>query len=261
MKPNLGSALLGLAVFVVAPLALKAGDPGPSFAFKLRGLLAAPPSDAGLTNNTFAGNMGFGAGFGVEMGLDAGKGQFKAELGYSVLPGDEYLTNVGNQAIQPVPGSTVKVNMATSVESRKNKLEGMLLRLGYEGVCTPTISWRAGLQFGGNKFTHQVLGNVNGTIDTPQPQNPAPAPPVPDKVVPFTDSYHYVGSKSSMAPSPYVGGTWKFDESSALEFGVLFLQYSDLTYIHVANSQNQYDTIPSRNRVEANLEVAYVFRF
>ena len=242
MKPTLGSALMGLAVIFIAPLALKAGDPSPSFAFKLRAMLAAPASDTGLANNTFAGNVGFGTGFGVEAGWQAGKGRVTAELGYSVQPGDEYLTSVSGQAVN---GTNVTINSATSIESRKNKLEGMLLRLGYEAPCTEALSWRAGLQFGGNKFTEQVLGNVNGTSSTGG----------------FADSYHFVGSKSSMAPSPYVGCTYKFDDSSALEFGVLLLQYSSLNYTHVANSQNQFDTIPSKNRIEANLEVAYVFRF
>lgn len=242
MKPNLGSALLGLAVSLVAPLALKAGDTGPEFGFKLRALVSAPASDTGLANNTFSGSIGFGVGFGVQAGWQVGKGKVVGELGYSVQPGDEYLANTAGQPING--GGTI--NAGTSIESRKNKLEGMLLRVGYEGPWTESLNWRAGLQFGGNKFTHQVLGNVNGTGSDGA----------------FSDSYHYVGSKSSMAPSPYVGGTWKFDESSALEFGVLLLQYSDLNYQHVANSStNQFDTVPSRNRMEANLEVAYLFRF
>jgi len=244
MKPRFGSALLGLAVLTLGSTCLKAEEPGLSSALKLRGLLSSSASDRGLSNNIIGNNLQLGGGFGLELGYTVGSGKITGELGYSVQSGDAFLASTGDQATR---GTAVVINTGASVDSRKNKLEGLTLRLGYEAPLSGSLSWRAGLQFGGNKFTHQVLGNVSGTVGTPG--------------VAFADSYYYVGSESKSGPSPYAGLTYKFDDSSALEFGVLLLQYSQLNYQHVANSKNQYDSVASNSRILPTLEVGYVFRF
>lgn len=242
MKPRYGSALLGLAAFILGATSLHAEEPGWSSSLKLRGLLSSTSSDQGMSNNVLGNGMQLGAGFGLELGYAMGPGRITGELGYSVQAGDAYLATTSDMRTS---GTGVVVDSANSVDSRKNKLEGLTLRLGYEAPFSASLAWRAGLQFGGNKFTHQVLGNVRGT-------SPAGA---------FSDSYVYVGSKSATTPSPYAGLTYKFDETSALEFGVMLFNYTSLNYQHVANSKNQSDTVPTKDRMVPTLEVAYVFRF
>lgn len=245
MKPRIGSALLGLAVLILGSPRLSAEESGTSCALKLRGLVSSTSSDQGMSNNVIGNNLALGTGFGIELGYGVGPGKITAELGYSVQAGDAYLASTGGMRTN---GANVVIDTTTSIDSRKNKLEGMTLRLGWEAPWTQSFSWRAGLQFGGNKFTHQVLGNTYGTVGT------APA-------VKFADAYTYTGSESKSTPSPYVGVTYKFDDSSSLEFGVLLLNYTSINYQHVANTKNQFDTAPTSSRSVPNLEVAYVFRF
>ncbi|GLH71684.1 hypothetical protein GETHLI_01860 [Geothrix limicola] len=242
MKPRFGSALMGLAVFILGTASLRAEDPGLSCSLKLRGLVSSTSSDQGMSNGVLGNNLAMGAGFGLELGYALGPGRITGELGYTVQSGDAFLGNTGDMRTY---GSGVVIDSANSVDSRKNKVEGLHLRLGYEAPWTGSLSWRAGLQFGGNKFTHQVLGNVNGTSAAGS----------------FSDSYFYVGSKTASTPSPFAGLTYKFDEASSFEFGVLFLSYTSLSYQHVANTQNQFDSVTTSDRIVPNLEIAYVFRF
>lgn len=239
MKPRFGSALLGLAAFIMGATSLHAEEPGWSSAIKVRALLGSTKSDQDMANAVSGGNIQMGGGFGLELGYTVGPGRITGELGYSVMAGDAYLVTTPN------PNAQTVIDQSTSVDSRKNKLEGLTLRLGYEAPLSGSLAWRAGLQFGGNKYTHQVLGNINGKF-----QGNA-----------FADSYYYVGSKSSMAPSPFGGLTYNFDASSALEFGVLLLNYSSLNYQHVVNTKNQADTVSTKSHLVPNFEVAYVFRF
>lgn len=240
MTPRIGSALVSLAAVLLAGTGLKAEDTGLSTAFKVRALVGSTASDRGLANEVLGHNLATGAGFGLELGYGLGKGKITGELGYTFISGD---ARQGNPSDMATSGTNVTVS--SWVDSRKNKMEGLHLRVGYEAPLSDNLSWRAGLQFGGNKYSHQVLGNINGTSGAGK----------------FADAYTYVGSKSSMTPSPYGGLTYAFDRESALEFGVSLLQYSSINYQHVINTKNQLDTAPTTNRVLPAFEVAYVFRF
>lgn len=243
MRARTNLARCCLAAFAVGALTLRAEESSFSTAFKIRGELSSNASSQGMTNNVLGQGLELGAGFGLELGYKLGVGKITGELGYSVQTGDEFLSNTSGL---PVSSSTVKVNPVTSIESRKNKVEGMMFRLGYEAPWTESVAWRAGIQIGGNTFTHQVIGNTYGTVNGPTA---------------FSDSYYFVGSKSTYTPSPYGGVTINFDEQSALEVGVIFLQYTALNYQHVANSNNSMDMVLEKKRIVPNLEVAYVFRF
>jgi len=241
MKARTNLARCCLVACALGTIGLQAQDSPFSTAFKFRALLSSSSSDQGLTNDVIGSHIELGGAFGLEVGYALGQGKVTGELGYTFMTGDQQLADTSGMATS---SSTVTIGSG-SLESRKNKIEGMHLRLGYEAPCTDTLSWRAGLQFGGNTFTNQVLGNISGT-------GPKGA---------YADSYYFVGSKSNLAPSPYCGMTVKFDEASALEFGVLFMQYTAISYQHVANTNNQFDSLASKNKVLPNLEVAYVFRF
>ena len=223
-------------------LGLHAQDSQFTSAFKIKGLLSRPSTEDGLTNNVIGRNLELGMGFGLEGGMKIGKGMITAEVGYQFLTGDEFLAPVNN-----LTGSTgtTTIDATQSVQSRKNKLEGMYLRVGYEGTVHEDLTWRAGLQFGGNTFTHQVIGNTVGT----------------DNGKPYADSYFFVGSKSTLNPSPYFALNFKINESSSIEVGLLLLEYTALNYQHVANSNNANDAIGQNNKVLPNIEVGYAFHF
>ena len=230
----------GLVVCALGGCALRAEQPGLDLAFKLHTLLSKTSTDQNMSNEVLGHGLELGGGFGVELGYRAGRTRYSAELGYAFQTGNEVLADTSGM---PVQGGQV-INQATSMESRKNKVEGMMLRLGVEQPWNQTWSWRAGLQFGGNTFTHQVIGNINGVGKTG-----------------FADSYFYVGSKSSLTPSPFAGVTLAINEDSALEMGVLLQQYTSLNYQHVANTSNQFDTVAQNKRVVPTLEITYAFRF
>lgn len=241
------------AALALGTLGLQAQETGISTAFKLRGLLSSTAKDHGLTNGVFGHGISLGYGMGLEVGWGIGPGRITGEVGYSVTTGDAFLAEV---AKLPIHGTGVAVTAGNSFESRKNKLDGLLLRVGYEAPLAENLTWRAGLQFGGTKFTHQVVGNINGTVGA----DPDAVPPVPG--TPFHDSYWHVGTKTSMTPSPYGGVTYSFDANSSLEIGLLLLQYKALDYRHVVNSAtNQFDTVGEKKRSVPTLEIAYVFRF
>lgn len=242
MKSRIGTALWGLAVCALGTSALRAEDPAVEFAFKLRAQISHPSKDDGMTNGIFGHSLELGPAFGLAASYPLGPGRISAELGYAVQTGDEYLADLSG--MQRLQGTTI--DPATSLESRKNKLDGMTLRIGYEAPWTGAWSWRAGLQFGGNKFTHQVIGNINGTNGDGA----------------YADSYYFTGTKSSMTPSPYGGVTLNINDSSALELGVLLLSYKALDYQHVAGTAPlELYTLDSKSRLIPNLEVAYSFRF
>jgi len=232
------------AALAFGTLGLQAQDAGISTAFKIRGLLSRTSKDQGMTNGVFGHGLELGYGFGFEAGYDLGAGKITGELGYSVASGDAYLGDLSQ--MQRSTSDTV-INSSKSFESRKNKIDGLTFRLGYEAPLTTELSWRAGLQIGGTKFTHQVIGNINGTSGATS--------------APFSEAYVYVGRSNKLAPSPFGGLTYAFDTTSSLEVGVLLLQYTSLDYHHVANTNSRFDTVDEKKRVVPNFEFAYVFRF
>lgn len=236
MTPRIGSALVGLAAVLLAGTSLRAEDTGLSTAFKVRGALQLSSPKDGLTNRTL--------GFGLEAGLPAHGGKWIAELGFSYKGGyiyrqDPALIGRGNGVTLADAGGNI------NVETRKNKLEGITLRVGFEAPVNETLSWRAGLQLGGSKFTHQVIGQSVGTANGTA----------------FKTPYYSVSSENSLVPSPYAGITWALDKTSAVEVGVLLHSFKARDYKHVAGPTTAKDTIATPGRLLPHLEAAYVFRF
>jgi len=242
MKARTKLARCCLVACAFGALALHAQDSAISTAFKIRGLFSKPGTDQGLTNNVIGRNLELGLGFGLEVGLQVGPGKITAEAGYDFLTGDQYLADTSGMA--KVDGTTT-IDPTKSVESRKNKVEGMLVRFGYEAPVNDALTWRAGIQIGGNIYTHQVIGNIVGT----------------DGAAKYADTYWYNGTKSNYMPSPYGALNFKIDDTSSIEVGLLLLQYKALNYQHVANTSNASDTIVQSNKILPNIEVAYVFHF
>jgi hypothetical protein len=239
MKSRFGSALWGLAVCILGTSALHAGDQDLTTAFKLHGNFSSPSSNQGLTSNVIGDKIALGLGCGFELGYKVGDGRITGELGYAFQSGDQFLANTSDMAIN---GAKVTID-PKSIESRKNKIEGLLVRIGYEAPLQEDLSWRAGLQFGGNTFKTQVIGNTYTSAST------------------TPDSYWYVGQKTASTPSPFAGLSWKIDSNSSVEVNAVFLSYTSIDYKHVANTNNSTDTQVTTNRFLPQLEVAYVFRF
>lgn len=218
-----------------AGLMAQTQDTGISTAFKLRAGYQVASSKDGLASHLM--------GFGLEAGFGMGSGRLTAELGYMIKPGNEFRSDLGS--IKLDTGATL--NASNSVESRKNKVDGLTLRLGYEGSLNSDWSWRAGIQLGGSKFTHQVIGQSAGTKPSGN----------------YTEAYYGVPTKNALAPSPFAGMTYNLSPSSAVEFGVLLQSFTALDYQHVAGSTpaNSKDQVVERGRVLPHIEAAYVFRF
>ncbi|WLT31017.1 hypothetical protein [Geothrix sp. PMB-07] len=216
-------------------LMAQAPDNGISTAFKLRAGYQVASAKDGLAQHLM--------GFGLEAGFGLGSGRFTTELGYMIKPGNEY--RVDPTTIPHEAGFTL--DPSNSVESRKNKVDGLTLRLGYEGALDADWSWRAGIQLGGSKFTHQVIGQTGWLVGTTS-QGAA---------------YYTVSAKNALAPSPFAGMTYNLSPSSAVEFGVLLQSFTALDYQHVAGSTpaNSKDQIVERGRMLPHFEAAYVFRF
>lgn len=238
MRVTISLARWCLVALAAGACTLQAQESAFGAGLKLRGLISSPTSQ-GMKNDAFSNGMTFGGGFGLEGTYAVGSGKLAAELGYMFQSGNEFLST---GSVTAASGATID---ATSIESRKNKLEGVYLRLGYQGPISSGLSWYAGLQFGGQTFKQQVLGTVTGT-------NGGGA---------YTDSYVYVSQKTSFTPSPYGGVSIDFDESGSLQVGVMLLQFTSLNYQHVAGASTNMDTVPTTNRIQPTLEVAYAFHF
>lgn len=242
---------LGLALCAAAHLGAQA--PGVTTAFKVRGgLQVASKAEDGLTNRLM--------GFGLEASTGAWGGSVFAELGYQFKPGTQFRSDLGGMA--RTSGTTI--NAASSVESVKNSLQGVYGRLGYEKAINADWAWRAGLQLGGSTFRHEVLGQVtDGTYDASgTPKNAT-----------YQDTYLGTPSKSTLALSPFAGMSYKVDENSSVEFGLLLMNYKAIAYQHVAGTEKSgtpgyvwhghttADALRETNRFAPHVEVAYVFRF
>ena len=236
---------------------LKAEEPGLTIGFKLRGDLQVSHLQDGLGSKVLA--------MGLEASLPFGPGKLYGELGYQFKTGQQALADLGT--MDRATSSTV-INPAFSINSEKNKLEGMLLRLGYGAALATTWEWKAGLQLGGAKFTNQAIGFVtDGTIDAGGNLNNAS----------YLDTFATTNSKTTLAISPFAGVVHHLDAYSSLEFGLLLLNYKTFLYNHVAGTEatnpanpdpayvwgghDAQDTYVQKNRLTPHFEVAYVFHF
>lgn len=228
-------ALIGL---VIAPGAF-AADPV-DVQFKVRTALGfARPTDH-LTRKSL--------GCGLELGFNTAAGRFSAELGYQYKPGDQYLEDVS--AFPVAPGAN-PADPKASVDSRKNQLDGLTLRLAYGNALSRSVGWQAGIQIGGSRFRQEYLADLGDTGWNT-----------------WEDTYHGTLTRTTIAVSPYVGLVFKVNEGSSVEINLLGLRYRTANYVHVAGTVPDWgeghtasDSVALKNRMVPHAEIAYAIRF
>ncbi len=254
---NWGRIALALALGVGVA---SAQDTGLDSRLKVRTGLELSSNPDHLANRIF--------GFGVDLGYTFSFGRISAELGYQYKPGNQYMNDMSS--VVPV-SSDVVIQAPTgtesrfgSVDSRKNKLEGVTGRFAFETmpILGSPFSAQIGVQVGGAKFTHEVLGQTYGGYAS-----------IPDGSVDFLDTYYGTPKKSTLAISPFVGVSYLIDKNSSLELNLISVSYKSINYIHVAGtvpadtSISQYgnnvslDYLTEKSRNRLHLEVAYAFHF
>jgi hypothetical protein len=187
-------------------------------------------------------------GFGLDLGYDPGFGRFGLEVGFQYKPGDQYASDVSTFPVMAEANAPLQ---AVSGDIRRNSLEGVAVRLSFEKpIPTTQWSWRAGLQLGGAKFRHEYIGDISDGAT-------------------YEDTYNGAITKSVIAVSPFIGTSYRFDETSAVEFNIVGVSYTAINYVHVAGQGqdgfghqiNTADYITEKKRMIPHIEVGYSFRF
>ncbi|HJV21157.1 MAG TPA: hypothetical protein VJ570_00615 [Holophagaceae bacterium] len=231
-------------VGTILVICLAAGSPalaqevGFGSAFKVRAGVGLGTAKDGLNRRTL------GLGFEVSYGLPVGR--MGLELGYQYKPGTQYLTDLSTMPV--APGMTVDATQ--SVDSRKNQLDGVMARLGFERrLGEGPFSLRLGAQVGGTKFRQEYIGDVtNGTT--------------------YEDTYNGIVSHNKLAVSPFVGVAYELDKEQTLEVNVVGLNYTAAHYVHVAGTvpggnggNTAWDYVRTEKRTQPHIEFCYVLRF
>jgi hypothetical protein len=231
--------------FYLAVLGLGAGnahaqESGLFSEFKLRTGLAlgtavsstATSGDDHLTRRTL--------GAGLNLGYQFGKHSISAEFGYQYKPGDQYLVDITQT---PRTLGLEAPNPAFSVDSRKNTLSGVTLRVSYERTLDEDWSLRGGVQLGGGKYRHEYIGDVTDGAT-------------------YENTYNGTPTKSSTPVSPFVGATYRFNPASSLELNLISVAYTSIYNVHTlqANAHGA-DALQASNRRQVHFEIGYVFRF
>jgi len=208
--------------------------------FKLRtgiALTTAVSGDANsgndhLTNRTLGG--------GLSLGYQFGKHSVSVELGYQYKPGDQYLVDI-TQTPRVLGLNAPDPN--ASVDSRRNALSGLAVRLSYEHVLDADWSVRGGLQIGGGKYRHEYIGDVSDGVT-------------------YENTYNGTPSKSSTPVSPFFGVGYRFNAGSSLELNLVSLAYKSIYNVHTLQANDHgTDALQENNRRQLHFEVGYVFRF
>lgn len=226
------------AVFaILAGASLQAQDAGLGVALKLRTGYGLSQAD-GLARRTF--------GFGFDFSEGLGGGRLGLELGYQYKPGNQFLLDPSTIATSK--GTTV--NPLISVDSRKNQLGGVDVRLSFaHPIASSPWSWQVGTQIGGSKFRQEYIGDVTDGAT-------------------YEDTYNGIATRTTLPVSPYAGLVWNFSPEDALELNLMVLNYTAANYVHIAGTvrdsmggNTAQDFVSTRKRSIPHIELAYAFRF
>ncbi len=248
-------ARTGALLLLAAPF-LAAADQGPDVAFKVRtGFNVTTPDDHLQTS---------ALGFGLNLGWKLGPGTLNTEVGYFYKPGRQYRESVSfpSDDVARVPPNP---NPAPSVDSRKNSITQVNLRLSWEAAINETWNWQAGLMVGSTKYRQEYLGDVSHNQDT------AHGDPIPS----FEDTYNGTPTKSQFTVSPFVGVTYKVSDASSLELNLISVSYKSVNFVHtpgspiVSGDPNHAgdhlvyagDHLDTSTRNSVHIEIGYAFHF
>jgi len=238
--PKIGQVLA--VIILGSSLAWAQEDLGADVRFKLRTGMELGTNNDNLKARTL--------GFGLDLGYVTPYGRWGLEAGMQYKPGDQYKVDVSTFPV--VPGQLPPSN-AWSGDLRRNSLEGLAIRLSFDQkLANSPWGWRAGVQLGGAKFRHEYLGDIS-----------------PNSSYTYEDTYNGAATKSVLAPSPFLGLSYRFDDISSVEINLVGLGYTAINYVHVAgqNVDAQGHSILTKDyfveskRMLPHIEVGYTFRF
>jgi len=227
------------ALVVLGSSFLLAQDNGVGFELKLRAASALTAQD-NLNTSAF--------GMGLNMRYAFGESALNAELGYFYKPGRQFLAPY----LAPAAGKGTVVP-AYSVDSRKNSLNEVNVRLSYEKVLEKNWSAQFGVKIGQAKFRQEYIADISDGV--------------------YEDNYNGTPTKSALSLSPYVGFIYRLNQDSAFEFNIVSQSYTAINFCHTpgaaltnttsagVNGVYAGDRLAENQRTSLHYEIGYVFRF
>jgi hypothetical protein len=185
-------------------------------------------------------------GFGIECGYQFAWGRLSAEAGFLYKAGRQYKDDLTKMKFD----NNVGYNPEWSVDSRKNQVDGVVLRLAYEKPLNG-FSVRGGIQLGSLKFRQEYIADVTDDEN-------------------YEDTYNGVIDKGNMSISPFVGISFPFLTHHFIELNVVALNYKAINYVHIGgtvldwgaqNTQTGKDYIAESTTFTPHIELTFGFRF
>ncbi len=242
---NITTRLKGLGAMALLSVAsLHAQDAGFGVDLKLRTSYASETKDK-LNNSAF--------GLGLNLHNTFSWGTLNAEIGYFYNAGRQYRADL----LSPGAGAPA-ADPTISVDSRKNSLEQLNLRLSYEREFVKDWSWQAGFTIGNSKFRQEYIADVADPGFTT-----------------YEDTYNGTPTKSKISVSPFAGVSYRINPDSSFELNLISVSYTAIDFQHHPGSAivggsttrpgdhllYQGDSYAESKRNTLRLELGYAFRF
>lgn len=144
--------------------------------------------------------------------------------------------NVGGQPVYLLPTS--------SVDYRKNTLQGFSLRGGYRQTFRGIWAWQAGLTLDGMKYRQEASGQLQPKVGTP-PANAG-----------AYEGFALTPTKTKLALGAFAGLKVQFSDNFSLEANLLSVGYGTANYQPFTYT-GQAPTVSSETRHGVLLEVAF----
>lgn len=208
------------------------------------GLNLRAGSAVGSTNDQIRRQM---LGFGIEgrYALSA-KSAFFGELGFLYFAGEDFVKPLPAQGYVTYTGVLGALSATTSVDRRKNDLQGASLRLGYRSAILDTgWNWQAGLSLDRLKSRQEVSGVLRpaGSTSTTGYEGLAVTP-----------------ENAKIAPGFFAGVTTNFGEGFTLQVNVVNVGFSQVNWVPYTYTAVAAHAETSDKR-KTSVELAVGFRF
>lgn len=252
-RPVTASLVVALlaSVGLMAQTTAKLGDLG--FTLKLHGGATA----GNLKDDLHAESM-LGLGFEGSWALSS-TGAIIAEFTFSSFGGGEGYDNTKFSGpiyiagpLDNVGGQPIYLLTASSVDYRKNTLQGFSLRAGYRGTFASNWSWQAGLSLDALKYRQEASGQLQPLYTT----NPAPpADPAVVNAGPY-EGFAVTPTKTKFGVGAFAGVKFQFSDNFSLETNLISVGYGTANYQPFTYT-GQAPTVSSETRHGILLEVAF----
>lgn len=229
MKKLLWRSLLLLAAGCSLPLSAQAG-----LTYGMKFGAGPTLSSAGEQKARAAINFAFLA----ERPFSGGATLF-AELGYRFFRAEDHEVTRFGTGYAP-GGATGPIVNTSSVDIRKDTLEGYLLSAGYRRPLVGDLSWQAGLTLGSMRSMQEVTGQI--TVGT------------------YREGLNYTPSKTAFGLGAFAGLQYRASKDFFLELNVASVGYSEVNYVPFAYT-GQPATTETKTKNRLVLDANLGFRF